>query len=60
MIVNTLSISEKILQALRGATPQEDCECQKDDCVLDTMKINTRNLRDLERNLDEIIRKIIG
>jgi len=60
MIVNALSLSDKVLQVLRGAMPQEDSECLSDNCVLDTMKINTRNLKDLEKNLDEIVRKIVG
>lgn len=60
MILNSLSLSEKILQVLRGSMPQEDCEVANDNCVLDTIKINIKNLRDLEKNLNEIIEKIMG
>lgn len=35
-------------------------EVANDNCVLDTIKINTKNLRDLEKNLNEIIEKIMG
>lgn len=56
----SISISEKILQILRGATPKEDTECFKDECVLDTLRVNSRNLELLENNLNEIARKIIG
>lgn len=60
MIMNSLSLSEKILQVLRGTIPQDDCEVKSENCILDTIQINTKNLRDLERNLNEIIKKIIG
>ncbi len=60
MILNALSLSEKILKALRGEMLQEDCDIANDNCVLDTIKTNTRNLKDLERNLNEIIEKIMG
>lgn len=60
VIYTTLSISEKVLQVLRGAIPQDDSECQKDDCIFDTVKINNKNLSKLEMNLNEIARKIIG
>ena len=60
MIMNALSLSEKILQALRGVVPQDECEMENDNCVLDTIKINTKKLRDLEKNLNEIIVWIMG
>lgn len=60
MILNILSLSEKILQILRGAIPQDECDMKSENCVLDTIKINTGNLISLERNLNEIIRKIAG
>ena len=55
-----INITEKILQVLRGVVPKEDCDCMKDDCIFDTLKINSRNLSSLERNLNEIARKVIG
>lgn len=60
MIMNSLSLSEKILQILRGTIPQDECDMKSENCVLDTIKINTGNLISLERNLNEIIRKIAG
>lgn len=61
MILNVLSLSEKILQTIRGNTvPQDDCEVANENCVLDTIKINSKNLRDLESNLNEMIEKIMG
>lgn len=60
-IINcALSITEKVLQVLRGAMPQDETECMKDDCIFDTLKINSRNLSSLERNINEIARKVIG
>lgn len=60
MIMNSLSLSEKILQVLRGVFPQDECDMKSENCVLDTISINTKNLIDLEKNLNEIIRKITG
>lgn len=60
MIMNSLGLSEKILQVLRGVIPQDECDVKSENCVLDTIKINTSNLISLERNLNEIIRKITG
>ena len=55
-----INITEKILQVLRGNVPKEDCDCMKDECILDTLKINGSNLSTLEKNLNEIARKVIG
>lgn len=60
IICNALCISEKVLQVLRGNLPKNDGECMKDECVFDTLKINEVNLLTLERNLNEIARKVIG
>ena len=60
MIQNLCSISNKILEVLRGVTPIEDIECVSENCMLDTQKNNSKNLLYLERNLNEIANKIIG
>lgn len=60
MIINALCITEKVLSVLRGNTPQEDCECTREECILDSLKINSRNLIELNKNLEEIARKVIG
>lgn len=60
LIGYAVNISEKILQILRGAIPRDDTECMKDECLLDTLRINGSYLSTLEKNLNEIARKIMG
>lgn len=56
----TLAICEKILQVLRGTMPQEDTECIKDECLFDTLKIDSQLIREIEKDVNEIAKKIIG
>lgn len=56
----SINISEKILEVLRGNVPKNDTDCVKEECILDTLKINSGSLEVLEKNLNEIARKMIG
>ena len=60
MIGYTVNITERLLQVLSGATSKENAECMKDECIFDTLRINSVNLSTLEKNLNEIARKVIG
>lgn len=60
MIGYAVNITERLLQVLRGTTSKEDAECMKDECIFDTLRINSVNLSTLEKNLNEIARKVIG
>ncbi|MCI9434743.1 MAG: hypothetical protein HFI86_05695 [Bacilli bacterium] len=60
LICNVINITEKVLQILRGDVPKDENECMKEVCILDTLKINSNNLTALEKNLNEIAKKIIG
>ena len=60
MIGYAVNITERLLQVLRGTTSNEDAECMKDECIFDTLRINSVNLSTLEKNLNEIARKVIG
>lgn len=54
------SISEKILQTLRGKIPEKESESLRDECLIDGIKINNEKLFELEQNINEIARKIMG
>lgn len=60
IISSSINISEKILEVLRGNVPKNDTDCVKEECILDTLKINGGSLEVLEKNLNEIARKMIG
>ena len=60
MIGYAVNITERLLQVLSGATSKENAECMKDECIFDTLRINSVNLSTLEKNLNEIARKVIG
>lgn len=55
-----VNITEKVLQVLRGTASKEDAECMKDECIFDTLRVNSVYLSTLEKNLNEIARKVIG
>lgn len=60
LIMQLNGITEKILNVLRGAL-NEDCESIKEEnCMLDTLRNSKSGLHKLEKNVNEIARKIIG
>lgn len=52
--------TNKILNILRGAL-NEDSECMpQENCMLDTVKNNKTFLKRLEKNINEIEKRVIG
>ena len=56
----TLAISERILAVLRGEKVREEANCMKEECLFDTCCINSAYIGQLEANINEIARKIMG
>ena len=60
IISNLNNITEKILAVVRGNLCEECETLQSENCLMDTLKNNNRELARLERNINELAKKVIG
>ena len=60
VISNLNNITEKILAVVRGNLCEDCNDLQTENCLMDTLMNNNKELARLEKNLNELAKKVIG